>query len=66
MRAAERQVIETSLRAGIQPRAEITHPDQARYYQDMGVRHFNLGVDLSILYNWWQENGNTMRKIMEA
>jgi 2-keto-3-deoxy-L-rhamnonate aldolase RhmA len=66
VRAAERQVIEKSLQAGIQPRAEITHPDQARFYQDLGVRHFNLGVDLSILYNWWQENGSTMRKIMEA
>jgi 4-hydroxy-2-oxoheptanedioate aldolase len=66
VRAAERQVIEKSLRAGVQPRAEITHPDQARFYQDLGVRHFNLGVDLSILYNWWQENGSTMRKIITA
>lgn len=66
VRAAERLVIEKSLQAGIQPRAEITHPDQARYYQDLGVRHFNLGVDLSILYNWWRENGSTMRKILET
>jgi len=66
VRAAERLVIEKSLQAGIQPRAEITHPDQARYYQDLGVRHFNLGVDLSILYNWWRENGSTMRKIIES
>jgi 2-keto-3-deoxy-L-rhamnonate aldolase RhmA len=66
VRAAERLVIEKSLQAGIQPRAEINHPDQARYYQDLGVKHFNLGVDLSILYNWWRENGNTMRKILET
>ena len=65
-RAAERLVIEKSLQAGIQPRAEITNPDQARYYQDLGVRHFNLGVDLSILFNWWRENGSSMRKIMES
>ncbi len=66
VRATERLVIEKSLRAGVQPRAEITHPDQARYYQDLGVRHFNLGVDLSILYNWWRENGSTMRKILDS
>lgn len=66
VRAAERLVIEKSLQAGIQPRAEIHHPDQARYYQDLGVRHFNLGVDMSILYNWWRENGNTMRKILDT
>lgn len=66
VKAVERRVIETALKAGVQPRAEITHPDQAKYYQDMGVRHFNLGVDLSILFDWWKRNGETMRKTMEA
>ena len=65
IRAVECIVIEKSLKAGIQPRAEITHPDQARYYQDLGVRHFNLGVDLAILFNWWRENGDVMRKVLE-
>lgn len=65
VRAVERRVFETCLKAGVPPRAEITHPDQAKYYLDMGVRHFNLGVDLSILFNWWRENGSTMRKILE-
>ena len=64
VRAVERWVIDTALKAGVQPRAEITHPDQAKYYQDMGVRHFNLGVDLSILFDWWKRNGGTMRVIM--
>ena len=65
VRAVERQVIEKALRAGVEPRAEITHPDQARYYQDLGVRHFNLGVDLTILFNWWRENGEVMRRILD-
>ncbi|MCJ7703787.1 MAG: aldolase/citrate lyase family protein [Anaerolineales bacterium] len=65
VRAVERRVIETCLKAGVPPRAEITHPDQTKYYLDMGVRHFNLGVDLSILFNWWRDNGSTMRKILE-
>jgi len=64
IRAVERQVIETAMKAGVPPRAEITHPDQARYYLDMGVQHFNLGVDLSILFEWWKRNGETMRKVL--
>jgi 2-keto-3-deoxy-L-rhamnonate aldolase RhmA len=66
IRAVERRVIESSLKAGVQPRAEIHHPDQAKYYLDMGVRHFSLGVDLTILFNWWKENGETMRKTLEG
>jgi 4-hydroxy-2-oxoheptanedioate aldolase len=62
VRAAERRVIEAALKAGIPPRAEINHPDQAPYYLDLGVRHFNLGVDLSILFNWWRENGEKLRR----
>ena len=57
----EKKVIETALEAGVQPRAEINHPNEARYYTDMGVRHFSLGVDLSILFNWWKDNGEILR-----
>ena len=57
----EKQVIEAALKAGVQPRAEISHPNEARYYIDMGVRHFSLGVDLSILFGWWKDNGEMLR-----
>ena len=65
VKAAERLVFEKAIQAGVPPRAEIQHPDQAKYYLDMGVRHFSLGVDLSILFNWWKQNGDIMRKILE-
>jgi 4-hydroxy-2-oxoheptanedioate aldolase len=60
----EKHVIESALKAGVQPRAELSHPNEARYYADMGVRHFNLGVDLSILFNWWRDNGEELRSIV--
>jgi 4-hydroxy-2-oxoheptanedioate aldolase len=60
----ERQVIETALKMGVPPRAEITSPEQAKYYLDLGVQHFNIGTDLSILYNWWRVNGDDLRKII--
>jgi 4-hydroxy-2-oxoheptanedioate aldolase len=62
--AVERQVFETALKMGVPPRAEITSVDQAKYYLDLGVRHFNIGTDLAILHNWWKSNGDELRKIV--
>jgi 4-hydroxy-2-oxoheptanedioate aldolase len=64
IKQTERRVIEAALKAGIPPRVEINHPDQAEYYLDLGVRHFNLGVDLSILFDWWKTNGKVMRDLI--
>jgi 4-hydroxy-2-oxoheptanedioate aldolase len=64
--SVEKQVFEAALEAGVQPRAEISHPNEARYYADMGVRHFSLGVDLSILFNWWKDNGGVLRCMLDG
>lgn len=65
VKAVERRVIETCLRYGIPPRVEIASPDEASYYLDLGVKHFNLGSDLAILFGWWQQNGEKLRKMIE-
>ncbi len=65
-RAVEKRVFETALRMGIPPRAEISSPDDARRYLDMGVRHFCLGTDLFILFDWWKHNGAELRRVVEA
>jgi 2-keto-3-deoxy-L-rhamnonate aldolase RhmA len=62
IKTVERKVIETALKHGVHPRAEIEHMDQAQYYIDLGVRHFNLGIDINILFNWWKKNGEELRK----
>ena len=62
IKATERRVIETCLKMGIPPRAEIGTPDQAKYYLDLGVRHFCIGTDIVILYHWLKENGENLRK----
>jgi len=64
VKAAARKVFETALKMGVQPRAEIASVEQAQYYLDLGVRHFSLGTDLSILYNWWRTNGDSLRKVI--
>lgn len=65
IKEAERRVIETALKMGVAPRAEISRPDQARYYTDMGVRHFCVGTDMSILFSWFKENGQGMREVLK-
>lgn len=62
----ERRVIETSIKMGIPPRAEINTADQAKYYLDMGVRHFCIGTDINILHGWWKSQGDALRKAIES
>jgi len=64
VREAEKFVIETALKKGIQPRAEMGRPDQAKRYLDMGVKHFCMGTDVSILFQWFKENGKAMRDLL--
>ncbi len=64
VKEAEKYVIETSLKLGIQPRAEIGSPDQAQRYLDMGVKHFCLGTDVSILRAWFKTEGEAMREVL--
>jgi 2-keto-3-deoxy-L-rhamnonate aldolase RhmA len=64
VKVVERQVIDTCLRMGVPARAEIASPDEARYYLDLGVRHFSLGTDLTVYFNWLTANGEATRKIL--
>lgn len=65
VKAVERQVFETALKMGVPPRAEIGSPEQAKPYLDLGVRHFSLSTDFSILSGWWRSNGDALRKVIE-
>jgi 4-hydroxy-2-oxoheptanedioate aldolase len=63
---AERRTIETALKKGLHPRAEISEPGQAARYLEMGVKHFCIGWDVAILHRWWGENGAAMRDVLTA
>jgi 4-hydroxy-2-oxoheptanedioate aldolase len=65
IKAVERRVIETALKMNIPPRAEIASADEAKYYLDLGVRHFCIGTDITILFNWWKTQGETLRKSLD-
>ena len=61
---ARNRVFRRSLEMGKSPRAEIQSVEGAKEFLDMGVRHFSIGTDISILYGWWNENGDKLRKAM--
>jgi 2-keto-3-deoxy-L-rhamnonate aldolase RhmA len=64
VKAAERRTIETALRKGLHPRIELADISMAAPYLEMGVKHFCIGWDATILATWWRENGTAMRKAL--
>ena len=64
VKEAERHVIETALKMGIAPRAEISDPAQTQAYLDMGVKHFCVGTDVNILFDWFRDVGRQFKEIL--
>lgn len=62
---AERHCIRVALEHGVQPRCEIEKPEDARYYLDLGVKHFCQGDQVKILRNWWTDNGQRLRAMVK-
>jgi 2-keto-3-deoxy-L-rhamnonate aldolase RhmA len=64
IKATEKYVIETCIKHGVRPRAEIGTPDEAKFYLDMGVKDFSIGTDLFVLYQWLKDNGKALRELV--
>ena len=64
--AAKKKTFETALKMGVHTRAEINSADQAKQYLDMGVRHFSVGTDIHILYDFWKDEGEQMKRALEG
>jgi 4-hydroxy-2-oxoheptanedioate aldolase len=64
VKAAERRMIEMALKKGLHPRIELGDISMAAPYLEMGVRHFCIGWDVTILSNWWRDNGTAMRRTL--
>lgn len=65
IRPFEEQVIKKSLEHGVAPRIELSSVEQAKRYIDLGVRHFNMGVDRNIYRTNIMTLGEGMRKLTE-
>jgi 2-keto-3-deoxy-L-rhamnonate aldolase RhmA len=64
VREAEKYTIETAHKRGIPARAEIRDASGAKRYLEMGVRHFCVGWDVRILWDWLTEEGKAMRDLL--
>ena len=60
IREAEEHLIASAHRAGVAFRAELGSPAEADRYLELGVRHFMIGVDTVVLYEWLKANGGAM------
>ena len=63
---AKKQTFLTAIRKGVPPRAEINSADQTKEYLDMGVRHFSIGTDISILFNFWRREGELVLRALKG
>lgn len=64
--AVSEHVIERCNALGVAVRAEVSTPDEAERYRELGVKHFSLGVEIAVLYEWWLANGRRLREIVAA
>ena len=61
---AQNTMIKLALEKGVAPRAEIMNSDAAQRFLDMGVRHFNLGMDVGMVSGFCQQHGKAMRETL--
>jgi len=61
--AAEREMIKVALKQGVHPRCEINTSEEAKYYIDLGVKHFCIGDEMKICMNYWNNVGGEMKKM---
>ena len=64
VKKAETYTIETCIKKGIRPRIEITKWEDAKPYMDMGGIDFSIGNDLVTVYNYCQEQGEKLAKLL--
>jgi len=64
--AAKKKTFEVAINMGVPPRAEIESADETKEYLDMGVRHFSVGSDISILHGYWKREGEQVVRALEG
>lgn len=60
----QQEMIERVLKKGKQARVELNGYEGAKEFIEMGVRHFCIGFDLAVLYQWSQQQGKGMREAL--
>ena len=64
VKEAEQYALETAAKLGVAARVELTEPEGFEPYLELGIRHFNVGVDVVTLFKWLKKAGTTMREAL--
>jgi 2-keto-3-deoxy-L-rhamnonate aldolase RhmA len=64
--AAHDKTFKLAIAAGVAARAEIGSADQTKKYLDIGVRHFSVGTDITILFDFWKREGEGIVRALEG
>jgi 2-keto-3-deoxy-L-rhamnonate aldolase RhmA len=65
VREAHQYMIEAAIKKGVVPRVEIGSFEQAKPYVDMGVRHFCIGWDTTIIAEWCRRQADGMAALLK-
>ena len=60
----QQELIKMALKKGVAPRVEINSSEDAKPYIEMGVRHFCMASDVSIISKWCKQQGEGLRKLL--
>jgi hypothetical protein len=58
-------MIETASRMGVAPRVEVGGFEQAAPFVEMGVRHFCIGWDTSVIADWCRRQSEGMADLLK-
>jgi 4-hydroxy-2-oxoheptanedioate aldolase len=61
---AHRDMIEMALKKGVHPRVEVNSFEQMEPFIEMGVRHFCIGWDIRIIYEWCRRQAKGMKDLL--
>jgi len=59
-------MIEMALKKGVAPRVEVGSFEQTKSYLEMGVRHFCIGWDLRIIFEWCHRQAKGMKELLSS
>ncbi|MBW1912235.1 MAG: 2,4-dihydroxyhept-2-ene-1,7-dioic acid aldolase [Deltaproteobacteria bacterium] len=66
VKKAHRNMIEMAIKKGVAPRVEVAGFEQAKPYLDIGVRHFCIGWDIVVIFNWCRNQAEGMKELFDS
>jgi len=62
----QEDMIRMALKKGVAPRVEIKSFEQAKPFLEMGVRHFCIGWDVRVIFDWCGQQGKGIRELLSS